>query len=188
LEEKEFGVGLKFTPTVLEDGLINLRVTPEVSELIQSDVTANGSALPSFTTRRASTTVQLHDGQSFAIAGLIKNNVTETIRRFPILGDIPILGALFRSSSFRNDKTELIFVVTPRLVKPLLANYTLPTDNFKEPSKAEFFLNGKLEAKPEVKSESKSSEPAAKADIAPATQSGSVVSEQKSGQDGFEMK
>jgi pilus assembly protein CpaC len=188
LEEKEFGVGLKFTPTVLEDGLINLRVTPEVSELIQSDVTVNGSALPSFTTRRASTTVQLHDGQSFAIAGLIKNNVTETIRRFPILGDIPILGALFRSSSFRNDKTELIFVVTPRLVKPLLANYTLPTDNFKEPSKAEFFLNGKLEAKPEVKSESKSSEPAAKADVAPATQSGAVVSEQKSGQDGFEMK
>jgi pilus assembly protein CpaC len=188
LEEKEFGVGLKFTPTVLEDGLINLRVTPEVSELIQSDVTVNGSALPSFTTRRASTTVQLHDGQSFAIAGLIKNNVTETIRRFPILGDIPILGALFRSSSFRNDKTELIFVVTPRLVKPLLANYTLPTDNFKEPSKAEFFLNGKLEAKPEVKSESKSSEPAAKADVAPATQSGTVVSEQKSGQDGFEMK
>lgn len=188
LEEKEFGVGLKFTPTVLEEGLINLRVTPEVSELIQSDVTANGSALPSFTTRRASTTVQLHDGQSFAIAGLIKNNVTETIRRFPILGDIPILGALFRSSSFRNDKTELIFVVTPRLVKPLLANYTLPTDNFKEPGKAEFFLNGKLEAKPEVKSESKSSEPAAKADVAPATQSGAVVSEQKNGQDGFEMK
>jgi pilus assembly protein CpaC len=188
LEEKEFGVGLKFTPTVLEEGLINLRVTPEVSELIQSDVTANGSALPSFTTRRASTTVQLRDGQSFAIAGLIKNNVTETIRRFPILGNIPILGALFRSSSFRNDKTELIFVVTPRLVKPLLANYILPTDNFKEPSKAEFFLDGKLEAKPEVKPESKPGEPAAKADVAPTTQPGSVVSEQKSGQDGFEMK
>lgn len=152
LEEKEFGIGLKFTPTVLEDGLINLRVAPEVSELSQTGIAitsgSNASILPSFTTRRATTTVQLRDGQSFAIAGLIKNNVTETITRFPILGSIPILGALFRSTEFQNDKTELLFVITPRLVKPLPSDYKLPTDSFIEPTKKEFFLDGKLEGKP----------------------------------------
>jgi len=187
LEEREFGVGLKFTPTVLEDGLINLRVAPEVSELSQSgtEVIAGGgtSVLPSFTVRRASTTVQLRDGQSFAIAGLIKNNVTETIRRFPILGNIPILGALFRSSEFQNDKTELIFVVTPRLVKPLPPNYALPTGNFNEPDSKEFFLNGKLEGKP--------AEPAAPAippGNVPTPQSGVADPEQQNPKDGFEMK
>lgn len=183
LEEKEFGVGLKFTPTVLEDGLINLKVAPEVSELSQSgtEVVAGvvRSVLPSFTTRRVSTTVQLHDGQSFAIAGLIKNNVTESIRRFPILGSIPILGALFRSSEFQNDKTELIFVVTPRLVKPLPLDYKLPTDSFIEPTRKEFMLDGKLEGQ---------------AEEAPAAQSGNTsqqsgaVPAQQSPNDGFEMK
>lgn len=182
LEEKDFGVGLKFTPTVLEDGLINLRVAPEVTELAKSIDTAGTtiSSLPSLITRRVSTTVQLHDGQSFAIAGLIKNNTTENVTRFPVLGNIPILGALFRSSSFQNEKTELLFIVTPRLVKPLPANYALPTDNFKEPSKADFFLGGKLEGKP--------AEPAVPPNNAPVPQSGAVVPEQKSGQDGFEMK
>ena len=153
LEEKDFGVGLKFIPTVLEGDLINLRVTPEVSELSSTGTTvsasgSSSSVLPTFTIRRASTTVQLRDGQSFAIAGLIKNNVTESIRRFPILGEIPILGALFRSSEFQNDKTELLFVITPRLVKPLPPDYALPTDNFMPPNKKEFFLDGKLEGKP----------------------------------------
>lgn len=183
LEERDFGVGLKFTPTVLEDGLINLRVAPEVSELVQSEVTANGSVLPAFTVRRVATTVQLRDGQSFAIAGLIKNNVTESIRRFPILGNIPILGALFRSSSFQNEKTELLFVVTPRLVKPLPPDYALPTDNFNEPSKAEFFLNGKLEGKP-----AEPATPVVPPEGSPVAPSDAVVPEQKSGQDGFEMK
>lgn len=183
LEERDFGVGLKFTPTVLENGLINLRVAPEVSELVQSEVTSNGSTMPSFTVRRVSTTVQLHDGQSFAIAGLIKNNVTESIRRFPILGNIPILGALFRSSSFQNDKTELLFVVTPRLVKPLPPDYALPTDNFNAPGKAEFFLNGKMEGSP-----AEPATPAVPPENAPTPEPGAVVPEQKSGQDGFEMK
>lgn len=153
LEEKEFGVGLAFTPTVLEGGRINLNVAPEVSELNQTGspfITASGttSILPSFTVRRASTTVQLNDGQSFAIAGLIKNNISETVKAFPILGEIPILGALFRSSEFQNDKTELLFIVTPRLVKPLPPDYTLPTDNFIEPTRSEFFLGGKMEGAP----------------------------------------
>jgi len=151
LEEKEFGVGLKFTPTVLDGGRINLRVAPEVSELSQTGspfTTVNGSTsiLPSFTTRRAQTTVQLMDGQSFAVAGLIKNNVTETIKRFPVLGDVPILGSLFRSSEFQTDRSELMFVVTARLVKPLPSGQiSLPTDNFVAPSRAEFFMNGQLE-------------------------------------------
>lgn len=150
LEEKEFGVGLKFTPTVLDGGRINLRVAPEVSELSQTgspftSIDGSTSVLPSFTTRRAQTTIQLHDGQSFAIAGLIKNNVTESIKRFPGLGEVPILGALFRSNEFQSDKSELMFVITPRLVKPLPPNYALPTDSFVPPSRAEFFLNGRLE-------------------------------------------
>lgn len=151
LEEKEFGVGLKFTPTVLDGGRINLRVAPEVSELSQSGspfTTIDGTTaiLPSFTTRRAQTTVQLNDGQSFAIAGLIKSNVTETMKRFPGLGEIPVLGALFRSNEFQTEQSELMFIVTPRLVKPLPPNYALPTDHFAPPSPGEFFLEGRMEA------------------------------------------
>lgn len=182
LEEKDFGVGLKFTPTVLENGLINLRVTPEVTELAKvSDVqgttiqATNNTNYPSLITRRVNTTVQLRDGQSFAIAGLIKNNVNENISRFPLLGDIPILGALFRSSQFQNEKTELLFVVTPRLVKPLPPDYALPTDSFNAPSKKEFFLDGKLEGKP--------AEPKAMPSNAAAPKPA-----EQSADDGFEMK
>ena len=125
LEEKEFGVGLKFTPTVLDGTRVNLKLVSEVSELAQTGspfTTVGGitSVLPSITSRRVDTTVQLNDGQSFAIAGLIKNNMTETISRFPGLGEIPVLGALFRSTEFQKDQSELIFVVTPRLVRPMV--------------------------------------------------------------------
>jgi len=159
LEEKEFGVGLKFTPTVLEGGLINLKVSPEVSELGKG-VTVGTQVLPSITTRRAATTVQLHDGQSFAIGGLIKNNITESISAFPGLGEIPILGALFRSSEFVNDRSELLFVITPRLVKPLPPDYALPTDGFVEPTRGEFFLQGKLEGAPKDEAPAAPAEPA----------------------------
>ena len=150
LEEKEFGVGLTFTPTVLEEGLINLKVTPEVSELSQLGATVkalNGqvSVLPSITTRRASTTVQLRDGESFAIGGLIKSNVTEAIRALPLLGELPVLGALFRSNAFQTEKSELLFVVTPRLSKTADMALALPTDNFKPPSRSEFLIEGLLE-------------------------------------------
>lgn len=156
LEEKEFGVGLKFTPTVLDGDRINLNVSPEVSELSQTgspfaSVNNVTTVMPSMTVRRAQTTVQLNDGQSLAIAGLIKSNVTETVNRFPILGEIPILGALFRSSEFQNDQTELMFVITPRLVRPIAPNYSLPTDNFTPPSRGEFFLGGAMERQEENK-------------------------------------
>lgn len=179
LEEREFGVGLRVTPTVLADGRINLRVMPEVSQLSTTGttVTSGGATivLPTITTRRASTTVELYDGQSFAIGGLISNNVTETIKAFPWLGEIPILGPLFRSSQFQKDKTELVFVVTPHLVKPLPPNYKLPTDNFIEPTPKEFFLKGKMEGDPP------SSKPAAPNPAAP-NPPGSSPSQ------GFEMK
>jgi pilus assembly protein CpaC len=150
LEEKEFGIGVKFTPTVLGDSRINLKMVSEVSDLSQTGspfTTVGGatSVLPSLTVRRADTTVQLNDGQSFVIAGLIKNNVTETIKRFPALGEVPIFGALFRSTEFQKDQTELMFVITPRLVKPLAATPRLPTDNHVVPSRASVYLNGSLE-------------------------------------------
>jgi len=155
LEEKEYGVAVKFTPTVLAGGRINLRVAPEVSELNREGIgiSTGGSSnsataiLPSFTTRRAATTVQLQDGQSFAIGGLIRNNVTSTIKRFPFLGDVPVLGALFRSSDFQNDRTELVFIVTPRLAKPMQSQPALPTDDYVQPTRAEFLLGGQLEGR-----------------------------------------
>lgn len=150
LEEKEFGIGLKFTPTVLDSGRIHLRVAPEVSELSQTGspfVTAGGvtAILPSFTTRRAQTSVQLTDGQSLAIAGLIRSNVNESIKRIPWLGDIPIIGALFRSAEFQADQSELMFVVTPRLVSAVSGAHSLPTDSFTPPNRSEFFGEGRLE-------------------------------------------
>lgn len=162
LEEKEFGVGLSFTPTVLEEGLINLKVTPEVSELSQLGATVkalNGqvSVLPSITTRRASTTVQLRDGESFAIGGLIKSNVSEAIRALPLLGELPVLGALFRSNAFQTEKSELLFVVTPRLAKTSDVALALPTDSYKPPSRAEFMVEGLME-KPSAQAANKPSD------------------------------
>jgi pilus assembly protein CpaC len=182
LEEKDFGVGLRFTPTVLEDGLINLRVAPEVTELLSTTIPVGVGNSPTLSTRRVSTTVQLRDGQSFAIAGLLKSSINEDVRRFPILGEIPILGALFRSSAFKNDKTELLFVVTPRLVKPLPPDYALPTDSFTPPSRVDFFLKGKLEGKPATPAPAPQALPAAEAP-APAP-----ASAEQSANDGFEMK
>lgn len=150
LEEKEYGVGVKFTPTVLEGGRIHLKVAPEVSELSQtgspfSTVGGETAILPSFTTRRVQTSVQLMDGQSLAIAGLIKNNVKQAVDRVPGLGEVPVLGALFRSNEFQGDRSELMFVITPRLIKPLDQNYILPTDGFTPPNRSEFYFGNKLE-------------------------------------------
>lgn len=152
-EEKEFGVGLKFTPTVLSEGRINLKVSPEVSELSREGVGISNlsnnarTILPLITTRRSSTTVQLGDGESFAIGGLIKNNRTTNVKAFPILGELPPIGALFRSTDFQQDRTELVFVVTPRLIKPLPTKIALPTDGHIDPSRSELFLGGRMEGK-----------------------------------------
>jgi pilus assembly protein CpaC len=151
LQEEVFGVGLTFTPTVLEGGRINLKVSPEVSELSPTGVavTANGTSgtaiLPLITTRRASTTLQVFDGQSFAIGGLLKSNVTGTLKALPGVGELPVLGALFRDTNYESDKTELVFVVTPRLAKPLPKNYPLPTDSFAEVNEGMVYATGNME-------------------------------------------
>ena len=154
IQYKKFGVGLNFTPTVLSNKKINMQVVPEVSALDFSNaVSMGGFVVPALTTRRVSTVIELADGQSFAIAGLLKDDVREVISKFPLLGDIPILGALFRSSSFQKNETELIIIVTPHLVKPLdMTKQTLPTDQFIEPDDFEFYLLGNLEGREKVKS------------------------------------
>ncbi|QGZ40631.1 pilus assembly protein CpaC [Pseudoduganella flava] len=152
LEEKEFGVGLRFTPTVMAGGRISLKVAPEVSELSREGVGISAAGvnataiMPLITTRRATTTVQLYDGQSFAIGGLIRNNQVSNLKALPVLGEVPVLGSLFRSTDFQQDRTELLFVVTAHLVKPLPPGYALPTDALQPASRADLFMNGKMEA------------------------------------------
>ncbi|WP_020653822.1 type II and III secretion system protein family protein [Massilia niastensis] len=167
LEEKEFGVGLRFTPTVLGGGRINLKVAPEVSELSREGigiraVGVSGTAiLPLVTTRRASTTVQLHDGQSFAIGGLVKNNLVTNLKGLPLLGEVPVLGALFRSTDYQADRTELVFVITARLVKPIVgAGYALPTDRVGAPTRAQLMLGGRLEGEAPASTTAAASTPA----------------------------
>ncbi|MTW03478.1 type II and III secretion system protein family protein [Duganella ginsengisoli] len=146
LEEKEFGVGLRFTPTVLSGGRINLKVAPEVSELSREGVGIStgglgGTAiLPLVTTRRSSTTVQLNDGQSFAIGGLIRNHQNTGVKGLPLLAEIPVLGALFRSTDFLHERTELLFVITARLVQPQAPGQALPTGDMAPPGRAPLML------------------------------------------------
>lgn len=141
---KEFGVRLKFTPTILSDGTIRLRVAPEVSALdFTNGLTISGFAVPALSTRRAETEVELRDGQSFAIAGLIDNRLTENASKIPGLGDIPIIGKLFRSRSVNKSKTELMVMVTPKLVKPLAPGQVPTMPDFKKP----FLDNNKFDGK-----------------------------------------
>ncbi|MDH4300619.1 MAG: type II and III secretion system protein family protein [Nitrospira sp.] len=144
IQFKKFGVGLVFTPNVLDRKHISLNVAPEVSELdFTNALRTQGFVVPAITTRRAATTIELADGQSFAIGGLLRDNVRESVKKVPFLGDVPILGALFRSSSFQKSETELVIIVTPHLVKPLDMNaQTLPTDYFVEPNDFEFYMMG----------------------------------------------
>lgn len=117
---KKFGVSLAFTPNILNDGKINLQVRPEVSQLsTEGAITIQGFQVPSLSTRRAQTTVELRSGQSFAIAGLLQSNVNKLIQQLPGLGDLPVLGALFRSEKFRRNETELVIIVTPYVVDPV---------------------------------------------------------------------
>ncbi len=147
VEFKPFGVSLGFTPTVLSDGIINLVVEPEVSSIDPSaSVTINGLVVPGLLTRRAKTVVELRDGESFAIAGLLRNDFQDTVRQLPILGSIPIIGTLFRSSGFQKQQTELVMIVTPHLVKPMRAeDAQLPTDRVGNPHELDLFLMGRTD-------------------------------------------
>jgi len=145
IEYKKYGVSLSYTPTVLANGRISLRVRPEVSELSsQGAVSVNGYSIPSLTVRRAETTIELGSGQSFMIAGLLQNYANSTIEKTPGVADIPILGNLFRSNSFRKGETELVIVVTPYLVKPVDdKDIVLPTDGLRIPGEFERLLTNK---------------------------------------------
>ncbi|WP_370160915.1 type II and III secretion system protein family protein [Limimaricola soesokkakensis] len=145
IQFKEFGVRLNFTPIVLNNGLINLTLEPEVSQVNFADTFDTGLIeLPSFTTRRASTTIELNDGQSFAIAGLLQRNNTRRQQQIPWLGEVPILGALFRSASYQKDETDLVIIVTPRLANPASPSRPLktPLDYSTVTSESTFFLYG----------------------------------------------
>ena len=173
LEEKEFGVGLRFTPTVLSGGRINLKVAPEVSELSREGIGISAAGitgnaiLPLVTTRRASTTVQLYDGQSFAIGGLVRNNLVANLDGLPMLSEVPVLGALFRSTDYQQDRTELVFVITARLVKPIPgAGYELPTDKVGIPSRGRVLLGGQLEGAAPAVSTAAASTPQVPAPVA----------------------
>lgn len=149
VEFKQFGVSLAFTPTVLTDGLVNLVVAPEVSSLDrEASVQLSGVTIPGLKVRRAKTSLELRDGQSFAIAGLISSDFADTVRAVPLLGKIPVIGALFRSTSFTRNETELVITVTPRIVRPVRPeDIALPTDRVLPPGNLDLFLLGKSEKK-----------------------------------------
>jgi pilus assembly protein CpaC len=147
VEYKTFGVALAFTPTVLDRNKISMHVVPEVSELDYTNaLQIGGYVVPGLSTRRASTVIELGDGQTFAIAGLLKDTTLDRMSKYPGLGDIPVLGNLFRSRGFQNNETELVILVTPHLVKPLDPdNQALPTDYYVEPTAIDFYVWGALE-------------------------------------------
>ncbi|MBR0815273.1 type II and III secretion system protein family protein [Bradyrhizobium diazoefficiens] len=150
IEFKKFGVELAFVPTVLSRGAINLRVEPSVSELdFQNAVTIAGTTIPALSRRDARTTVELRDGQSFAIAGLLQTRNREDVSQLPWIGSVPVLGTLFRSSSYQQQETDLVIIVTPRLVAPAAPGQQLasPLDSRLPPNDVDFFLNGQMEVR-----------------------------------------
>ena len=146
VEFKQFGVSLSFTPTIIGPDRISLEVAPEVSQLSTAGaVKLSGFSIPSLTTRRARTTVELSSGQSFAIAGLLQNNVNHSIDKFPGLGEIPMLGALFRSDTFKRNESELVIIVTPYIVRPVsAARMAAPTDGLVAPTDRDRILHGRM--------------------------------------------
>jgi pilus assembly protein CpaC len=149
VEYKRYGVGLAFTPTVLGKGLINLKIEPEVSQLDPANSVAVGNniSVPGLTVRRASSTIELRDGQSFVLAGLLQNTSTTDQQQLPWLGDVPILGALFASRAYQKNETDLIIIVTPRIVRPTRPGDVIktPLDNTLPSNDIDFFLFGKPE-------------------------------------------
>jgi pilus assembly protein CpaC len=149
VEYKRYGVGLAFTPTVLSKGLINLKIEPEVSQLDPNHSVAvgNGVSVPALTVRRASSTIELRDGQSFVLAGLLQNTSNTAQNQLPWIGDVPVLGTLFSSKSYQKNETDLIIIVTPRIVQPTRPGdiARTPLDNTLPGNDIDFFLFGKAE-------------------------------------------
>jgi pilus assembly protein CpaC len=193
VEFKPFGVSLAFTPTVLSDKMISMIIEPEVSSIDPTaSVTVNGLVVPGLQTRRASTTVELRDGESFAIAGLLRKDFQTTVRQLPVLGSLPIIGTLFRSSGFQKGETELLIVVTPRLVSPIRPEQVrLPTDRIDDPKASDVLIDGEgyrpkaLEPLPNAPSATD----AAKADQVPDPKTGDadrVAAASKAGDPGYD--
>ena len=154
VEFKKYGVGLAFTPTVLADGLINLKIEPEVSQIDPTTVITVGSVtIPALIVRRANTTVELRDGQSFAIAGLLQSINSTDQQQLPWLGDVPVLGTLMRSASYQRKETDLVIIVTPRLVRPARPGEVLrtPLDGPKPGNDTDLFGLGQAEITPAMK-------------------------------------
>ncbi len=153
IEYRQFGVSLQFTPVVMTKDRISLTVLPEVSALSQQNAITGGDfgTIPSLTTRRASTTVDLGTGQTFAIAGLLRSDINSNNSKVPLLGDIPVLGALFRTNEYQNNQTELVILVTPYLVKPVDRTEKLatPIDGYTPPSDMERVMLGRLHGESE---------------------------------------
>lgn len=143
IEYKEFGVSLDFTPNIVGNNRINLKVKPEVSQLSSaSAINVGGTFIQSLITRRAETTVELASGQSFVLGGLLNADTDNNIAKTPLLGDLPIIGALFRSTSFQKNETELVIIVTPYLVKPVNSRIAMPTDGYVPPNNADLYRDG----------------------------------------------
>jgi pilus assembly protein CpaC len=144
---KPFGVALAFTPVILAGGRISMRVRPEVSQITSNgQVQINGFSIPALTTRRAETTIELGSGQTFAIGGLLQNNITDTVNKVPGLNELPILGALFRSTSFQRNETELVILVTPYLVRPVSdQRLATPRDGFVPPNDYDMYMRDRTE-------------------------------------------
>ena len=167
---KPFGVALSFTPVILAGGRISLRVRPEVSQITTSgQVQINGFSIPALTTRRAETTVEMGSGQTFAIGGLLQNNINETISGLPGLKDVPVLGALFRSQNFQRNESELVILVTPYLVRPVSdKRMATPRDGYKPPTDLDLLVRGETERPSAPQTGVQPSTPGSNAVIGPA--------------------
>ncbi len=177
IEYKPFGIELTFKPVVVDGDLINLTIDTAVSALDTTQTVVIGNAvIPSFTRREAKTVVEMRDGQSMAIAGLLQDNFADASSQVPWLGDVPVLGALFRSANYSRDQSELVVIVTPHLVTPVDGeSLTLPTDRVRIPNESELFLLGNVSGKRKNKSGNNSA-------------SGSVSSQEFTGSYGYVME
>ena len=179
VDYKKYGVGLAFTPTVLSRGLINMKIEPEVSAIDATHTVsvASGVSVPALTVRRASTTVELRDGQSFVIGGLLQNNGQNQLEQLPWLGSVPVLGTLFSSKSYQRNETDLAIIVTPHIVRPARPGDMIkaPTDDTRPPNDVDYFLMGKTELPREPRQRAGTTLGASDAQVAAAGDTGAAA-------------
>ncbi|HXM84359.1 MAG TPA: type II and III secretion system protein family protein, partial [Stellaceae bacterium] len=194
IDYKQFGVGLTFVGTILNDNRISLHVEPEVSQIDESTaIQVAGISVPGLSTRRAETTVELASGQTFAIGGLMQNNVTQQLNKYPWLGDLPILGALFRSQAFQRNESDLVILVTPYIVRPVSNDQmAMPTDGMTSPNDFEMYLKSQMIGSGSTTQPSDSAQPGPSSrPVSESAQPGTLLDGRKAGsplgQVGFEI-